>query len=193
MGSFFFGHAISSSTSCPCAPLSRREAVALDHKSCTTIHFSCSAKLTTCRTGDLPRLIHTLAIYVTIHTYIHNSLTKRTHTHMAEASCLCKRPGTVVPGAATVASAQDARKATVSRPRVSTNRAVSPPAQKRIFVVHGGLFPRDGVTLNHIRGIRRKRETPIHSSSFEDQVRIARRVLWMCLEKNLNASKPSNY
>lgn len=42
--------------------------------------------------------------------------------------------------------------------------------QERIFVVHGGLFPHDGVTLNHIRGMSRKREPPIHSSSFEDQV-----------------------
>lgn len=42
--------------------------------------------------------------------------------------------------------------------------------QERIFVVHGGLFPHDGVTLNHIRGMSRKREPPIHGNSFEDQV-----------------------
>ena len=44
--------------------------------------------------------------------------------------------------------------------------------QERIFVVHGGLFPHDGVTLNHIRGMSRKREPPIHGNSFEDQVRV---------------------
>ena len=33
------------------------------------IHFSCF-QLTTCRTGNLPRFIHTLAIRVTIHTYM---------------------------------------------------------------------------------------------------------------------------
>lgn len=42
--------------------------------------------------------------------------------------------------------------------------------QERIFVVHGGLFPHDGVTLNHIKGMSRKREPPIHGNSFEDQV-----------------------
>lgn len=39
-------------------------------------------------------------------------------------------------------------------------------------MVHGGLFPHDGVTFNHIRGMSRKREPPIHSTSFEDQVRM---------------------
>ncbi|CAB1105840.1 unnamed protein product [Ectocarpus sp. CCAP 1310/34] len=43
--------------------------------------------------------------------------------------------------------------------------------QERIFVVHGGLFPHDGVTLNHIKGMSRKREPPIHGNSFEDQAR----------------------
>jgi len=49
-------------------------------------------------------------------------------------------------------------------------RRVSNAAQERIFVVHGGLFPHDGVTLNHIKGMSRKREPPIHGNSFEDQV-----------------------
>eukprot|EP00953_Heterococcus_sp_UTEX-ZZ885_P013828 7888-Heterococcus_DN1.PRE.1 len=34
--------------------------------------------------------------------------------------------------------------------------------QEKIFVVHGGLFPHDGVTFDHIRGMSRKREPPIH-------------------------------
>ncbi|CAM9129165.1 unnamed protein product [Discosporangium mesarthrocarpum] len=42
--------------------------------------------------------------------------------------------------------------------------------QERIFVVHGGLFPHDGVTFDHIMGMSRKREPPIHSSAFEDQL-----------------------
>ncbi|CAN0114314.1 unnamed protein product [Pylaiella littoralis] len=48
--------------------------------------------------------------------------------------------------------------------------------QERIFVVHGGLFPHDGVTLGHIRGMSRKREPPIHGNSFEDQIFEA--MLW---------------
>ncbi|CAM9253745.1 unnamed protein product, partial [Laminaria digitata] len=46
-----------------------------------------------------------------------------------------------------------------------------------IFVVHGGLFPHDGVTLNHIKGMSRKREPPIHGGSFEDQ-QIFEAMLW---------------
>mmetsp|Transcript_35609 Transcript_35609/g.61601 ORF Transcript_35609/g.61601 Transcript_35609/m.61601 type:complete len:900 (+) Transcript_35609:141-2840(+) len=48
--------------------------------------------------------------------------------------------------------------------------------QEKIFVVHGGLFPHDGVTLDHIRGMSRKREPPIHSPAFEDQLFEA--MLW---------------
>lgn len=39
--------------------------------------------------------------------------------------------------------------------------------QEKIFVVHGGLFSREGVSLDHIRGISRKREPPVHSEVFE--------------------------
>jgi protein phosphatase len=39
--------------------------------------------------------------------------------------------------------------------------------QEKIFVVHGGLFSREGVALEHIRGISRKREPPVHSEVFE--------------------------
>mmetsp|Transcript_28813 Transcript_28813/g.36128 ORF Transcript_28813/g.36128 Transcript_28813/m.36128 type:complete len:885 (+) Transcript_28813:145-2799(+) len=48
--------------------------------------------------------------------------------------------------------------------------------QEKIFVVHGGLFPHDGVTLDHIKGMSRKREPPIHSPAFEDQLFEA--MLW---------------
>ena len=38
--------------------------------------FFFPVQLTTCRIGNLTRLIHTLAIYVTIHTYIHTYIHK---------------------------------------------------------------------------------------------------------------------
>ncbi|KDO21505.1 hypothetical protein SPRG_12469 [Saprolegnia parasitica CBS 223.65] len=41
---------------------------------------------------------------------------------------------------------------------------------KKIFVVHGGLFSCDNVTLAHIRGISRKREPPLHQQGFEDKI-----------------------
>lgn len=46
----------------------------------------------------------------------------------------------------------------------------------KIFVVHGGLFARDGVTLTHLKGIKRKREPPLHGSSFEEQ--LMEELLW---------------
>ncbi|KAG7396038.1 serine threonine-protein phosphatase [Phytophthora boehmeriae] len=42
--------------------------------------------------------------------------------------------------------------------------------QQKIFVVHGGLFSRDNVTLAHLRGIARKREPPLHQTNFEDKI-----------------------
>uniref|UniRef100_M4BRF7 Serine/threonine-protein phosphatase n=1 Tax=Hyaloperonospora arabidopsidis (strain Emoy2) TaxID=559515 RepID=M4BRF7_HYAAE len=42
--------------------------------------------------------------------------------------------------------------------------------QQKIFVVHGGLFSRDNVTLAHLRGISRKREPPLHETNFEDKI-----------------------
>lgn len=42
--------------------------------------------------------------------------------------------------------------------------------QQKIFVVHGGLFSRDNVTLAHLRGISRKREPPLHQTNFEDKI-----------------------
>ncbi|RHY92646.1 hypothetical protein DYB35_002342 [Aphanomyces astaci] len=41
---------------------------------------------------------------------------------------------------------------------------------KKIFVVHGGLFSCDNVTLAHIKAINRKREPPLHQSGFEDKI-----------------------
>lgn len=41
---------------------------------------------------------------------------------------------------------------------------------RKVFVCHGGLFRNDGVTLNHLRHISRKREPPLNGRSFEDRV-----------------------
>jgi len=48
--------------------------------------------------------------------------------------------------------------------------------QEKIFVVHGGLFSRDAVSLDHLRGISRKREPPVHSEVFEDK--LYEEMLW---------------
>ncbi|CAH0479066.1 unnamed protein product [Peronospora belbahrii] len=42
--------------------------------------------------------------------------------------------------------------------------------QEKIFVVHGGLFSHDNVTLAHLRGISRKREPPLHCVNLEDKI-----------------------
>lgn len=42
--------------------------------------------------------------------------------------------------------------------------------QEKIFVVHGGLFSRDNVTLAHLKAINRKREPPLHQFGFEDKI-----------------------
>lgn len=42
--------------------------------------------------------------------------------------------------------------------------------QHKIFVVHGGLFSRDNVTLAHLKAISRKREPPLHQTGFEDKI-----------------------
>jgi Ca2+-binding EF-hand superfamily protein/diadenosine tetraphosphatase ApaH/serine/threonine PP2A family protein phosphatase len=47
---------------------------------------------------------------------------------------------------------------------------------QKIFVVHGGLFRQDGVTFDHIRSLDRRREPPLHSDQFQDQVFEA--MLW---------------
>lgn len=46
-------------------------------------------------------------------------------------------------------------------PPESTNNAIlSPEGKKRYFVVHGGLFSKDGVTLDDIRKINRIGQQP---------------------------------
>ncbi|TMW57085.1 hypothetical protein Poli38472_003010 [Pythium oligandrum] len=42
--------------------------------------------------------------------------------------------------------------------------------QQKIFVVHGGLFSRDNVTLAHLKAISRKREPPLHQTGYEDKI-----------------------
>ncbi|KAI9911003.1 hypothetical protein PsorP6_010099 [Peronosclerospora sorghi] len=48
--------------------------------------------------------------------------------------------------------------------------------QEKIFIVHGGLFSRDHVTLAELRGIARHREPPLHQSTREDQ--LFEELLW---------------
>ena len=48
--------------------------------------------------------------------------------------------------------------------------------KEKIFVVHGGLFHHDGIELAHLQSMDRKREPPIHSPTFEDQLFEA--MLW---------------
>ncbi|CAK9022140.1 Serine/threonine-protein phosphatase with EF-hands 1 (PPEF-1) (DRES10) (Protein phosphatase with EF calcium-binding domain) (PPEF) [Durusdinium trenchii] len=48
--------------------------------------------------------------------------------------------------------------------------------QSRVFVCHGGLFRNDGVTLDQIRAINRKREPPLEGRSIED--RLYEDLLW---------------
>lgn len=48
--------------------------------------------------------------------------------------------------------------------------------ENKVFVCHGGLFRNEGVTLNHLRSIMRKREPPLNGRSFED--RIYEDILW---------------
>ena len=60
--------------------------------------------------------------------------------------------------------------------------------QKKIFVTHGGLSSRDGVTLTHLRGISRRREPPLHQTGFEDQV--FEDLLWSD-PRNIQGRQPS--
>ena len=39
---------------------------------------------------------------------------------------------------------------------------------QRVFVVHGGLFRRDGVLLQHLRSINRRRQCPTNTEAIED-------------------------
>eukprot|EP01029_Cantina_marsupialis_P027812 TRINITY_DN774033_c0_g1_i1.p1 TRINITY_DN774033_c0_g1~~TRINITY_DN774033_c0_g1_i1.p1 ORF type:complete len:845 (-),score=296.42 TRINITY_DN774033_c0_g1_i1:323-2857(-) len=57
----------------------------------------------------------------------------------------------------------------------------------KIFVVHGGLFGSD-INLKHIDSIKRKREIPIESTSFED--RLFEDLLWSDPRPTANFPKP---
>jgi Ca2+-binding EF-hand superfamily protein/diadenosine tetraphosphatase ApaH/serine/threonine PP2A family protein phosphatase len=50
--------------------------------------------------------------------------------------------------------------------------------EDRVFIVHGGLFGQSGVTLNHLRAIKRKKEPPVNKShaTFEDK--LFEQMLW---------------
>eukprot|EP00936_MAST-01D_sp_MAST-1D-sp1_P002439 g2439.t1 len=60
--------------------------------------------------------------------------------------------------------------------------------EKKIFVVHGGLSARCGITLAHIKSIKRKREPPLHGTSFED--RLIEDLLWSD-PRNISGTQPS--
>lgn len=41
---------------------------------------------------------------------------------------------------------------------------------RKVFVVHGGMMQRPGVTLAHIAAVKRKREIPYGLPGFEDKL-----------------------
>jgi hypothetical protein len=60
--------------------------------------------------------------------------------------------------------------------------------EKKIFVVHGGLSARYGITLAHLKSVKRKREPPLHGTSFED--RLIEDMLWSD-PRNIMGTQPS--
>eukprot|EP00753_Platysulcus_tardus_P018617 PLAT6971.1.p1 GENE.PLAT6971.1~~PLAT6971.1.p1 ORF type:complete len:894 (+),score=532.56 PLAT6971.1:35-2716(+) len=48
--------------------------------------------------------------------------------------------------------------------------------QKRILVLHGGLFDSPSIELSQLKAVRRKREPPIRSPAYED--RLMEQILW---------------
>lgn len=62
------------------------------------------------------------------------------------------------------------------------------PLAAQVFVCHGGLFQRSGITMNHIRAIKRKREAPIDGKSFED--RLYEELLWSDPRPTANYPQP---
>jgi len=62
--------------------------------------------------------------------------------------------------------------------------------QEKVFVCHGGLFRNDGVTLQHIDAINRKREPPLEGVSFED--RIYEDILWSDPRPTSQYTRPLN-
>lgn len=63
--------------------------------------------------------------------------------------------------------------------------------QERVFVCHGGLFRNDGVTINQLRGINRKREPPLEGRSFED--RVYEDLLWSDPRPTATYTRPLKY
>ncbi|GBG31748.1 Serine/threonine-protein phosphatase [Hondaea fermentalgiana] len=63
--------------------------------------------------------------------------------------------------------------------------------QSRVFVCHGGLFRNEGVKLEHIREINRKREPPLEGTSFED--RIYEDLLWSDPRPTATYPRPLRY
>jgi len=60
--------------------------------------------------------------------------------------------------------------------------------EKKIFVVHGGLTARFGITLKVIKALKRKREPPLHGSAFEE--RLIEDLLWSD-PRNISGTQPS--
>jgi Ca2+-binding EF-hand superfamily protein/diadenosine tetraphosphatase ApaH/serine/threonine PP2A family protein phosphatase len=60
--------------------------------------------------------------------------------------------------------------------------------ENKIFIVHGGLTARYGITLQHLRGIVRKREPPLHGTGFEE--RLIEDLLWSD-PRNIQGTQPS--
>jgi hypothetical protein len=52
---------------------------------------------------------------------------------------------------------------------------------RKVFVVHGGMMQRPGVTLAHIAAIKRKREIPYGLPSFEDK--LFEDLMWRCVQR----------
>ena len=48
--------------------------------------------------------------------------------------------------------------------------------ERKVFVLHGGLFRNEGVTLRQIGAVKRRREPPLEGTSFED--RVYEDILW---------------
>jgi Ca2+-binding EF-hand superfamily protein/diadenosine tetraphosphatase ApaH/serine/threonine PP2A family protein phosphatase len=60
--------------------------------------------------------------------------------------------------------------------------------EKKIFVVHGGLSSHRGITLAHLKNIKRKREPPLHGTNFEDK--LIEDMLWSD-PRNINGTQAS--
>jgi len=63
--------------------------------------------------------------------------------------------------------------------------------QQRVYVCHGGLFRNEGVKIEHLRNINRKREPPLEGKSFED--RIYEDLLWSDPRPTATYPRPLKY